>query len=966
MTAKSKTCPVCGGEDRFYFHYTAEHPHWRCRACQYTAEPTGEDLEGKPDRDPLTPEQQQQARAAYATVATYCADKLWTPEGKPARDYLHQRGFTDETLKAAGIGWHHDDRRNGVALDLWREHDSAYEGARLAGLTGKQGVQNRVLQGTITLPYLHNQASAVATLRGRVLHRKSKDDPKYYSPAGEMYAGATPVFYLHDVLDTSDAVILTEGEFKALMVFQEWRAGNLSMPAVATPSGAYLPQALVKALKDHTVYLCYDSDQAGQRFTDQARRKLRKAGIQTRVIRWPEHDSKQDIDGFILQNGAAAFQELIDTADGRAINITDENLGRTTDAIWDAMLQSSYAGALYRYGSEIAYLNGRLTTLDDSRWRGIVNRVASFEKWKETKHGIKVEEVLPPLAMIRDSLLFAPDLPAIDRVSAIPVFDRAGQLLTNGYHADSRILVHTDLDTDPMSPEQARALLEEMLCDFPFSSEADKANTFAYLFAPFVREMCGSIPLFLLDAAQRGTGKTLLNDLIHTIWTGENAPLSDLPLNAEEQRKQLTTHLMHGPASVVFDDISLLQGNAIQRAVTGHTWSDRLLGKNEEISVPIRAIFSATGNNVTLGGDMVRRVVLIRLESSEENPSQRSGFKRSESELRLWVQDHRADLVRACIALVHHGLVHGTPGTLKMGGFDRFARVMSTVLHGIGAPGFYDNMQQTFEREDSRQSGWKAIVWQWWEVHRADLVRPRDIAHIIETDTECDIFLEGDSDKARDTAAGMLLRRKVGTVFSYEAVRLRIDQKKDNRGKNRYCLVDITPKPDPEPKPDPSDAPDTPEGGGQDIPRQEAVPPPSPPSPPRDCPAQHTHTHTRARTHAEQEASLPGGLGGLGGGNASEREMADEANHHPPAEDTPPVVDQAAQLQAACAAAAIPADVLNDEYFLPALEAALPHLAGGDARKAHATARYKVRGRHRPYAQQVLEQLQQRRQEATP
>jgi rubredoxin len=118
MTAKSKTCPVCGGEDRFYFHYTAEHPHWRCRACQYTAEPTGEDLEGKPDRDPLTPEQQQQARAAYATVATYCADKLWTPEGKPARDYLHQRGFTDETLKAAGIGWHHDDRRNGVALDL--------------------------------------------------------------------------------------------------------------------------------------------------------------------------------------------------------------------------------------------------------------------------------------------------------------------------------------------------------------------------------------------------------------------------------------------------------------------------------------------------------------------------------------------------------------------------------------------------------------------------------------------------------------------------------------------------------------------------------------------------------------------------------------------------------------------------------------------------------------------------------
>jgi hypothetical protein len=532
------------------------------------------------------------------------------------------------------------------------------------------------------------------------------------------------------------------------------------------------------------------------------------------------------------------------------IDITDKNLGRATEQIWAAMQESSYAGALYRYGSEAAYLDDRLYTLDRVRWRGLVNRVASFMETKPTKDGgSKTEEVLPPLAMIQDSLVFLPNwLPVIDRVSPLPVFDQAGHLLANGYHAGPRVLVQSDIAPIPMDAGAALALLDIVFCDFPFATQADKANALAYLFAPFIREMCGPMPLFLLDAAQRGTGKTLLNDLIHTIWTGENAPLSDLPLNAEEQRKAITTHLMHGPASIVFDDISLLQGNAIQRAVTGHTWSDRLLGKNQEINVPIRAIFSATGNNITLAGDMVRRVLLIRLESQEENPSQRTGFKRSENELRAFVREHRAELVSACIALVEHGLAHGTPQAIKMGGFDQFASVMSRVLHGIGAPGFYDNMQQTFEREDSRQTGWKAIVWAWYEAHGTDMVRAGDVAKLIEEDNECEISLEGDTTKARDTAAGKLLKQRVGSVFAFSSTRLQIQKTHNNKGKARYRLKEL----------DVSPEPTTPRGGGGgDIPHQEASAPHSPHSPHRDC---HTHV-TRARAQEKTQASYVGYVG---------------------------------------------------------------------------------------------------------
>jgi hypothetical protein len=486
------------------------------------------------------------------------------------------------------------------------------------------------------------------------------------------------------------------------------------------------------------------------------------------------------------------------TAPIATIDITDENLGRATAQIWQAMQQSSYAEQLYRYGDKAAYLDDKLYVLERFRWRGMVNRVASFMETKTTNKGSRTEEVLPPLAMVQDSLIFLPDwLPVIERVSPLPVFDRQGSLQTNGYHAASKTLVQSDIEPIPMDVERARALLfDEVFFDFPFSEEADRANLLAYLLAPFIREMCGSVPLFLIDAAKRGTGKGLLNDLVHIIWTGEPAEASDLPLNYEEQRKQLTTHLLKAPLSVSFDDISLLSGHHIQRALTASTWNDRLLGRNEECNVPIRCIWAATGNNVVLAGDMPRRVVLIRLVSNEETPSQREGFKRSENELREWVHAHRRELVSACIALVQHGLQHGSPGSAKMGGFDAFMRTTSTILRGVGVEGFYANMAATFEREDSRQTGWKAIVCAWYEEYATGLVKPSDIAKIIEDDSECDIFLEGETQRARDTAAGKLLKKQVDAVFALDdGTRLQIKCKQNNKNQNRYCLkvLDFSP-----------------------------------------------------------------------------------------------------------------------------------------------------------------------------
>jgi hypothetical protein len=147
-------------------------------------------------------------------------------------------------------------------------------------------------------------------LRGRKLKLLKEDDPKYLSPQGPLYAGAEPSFYLHHILEGASAVILTEGEIKALVAHQEWRAGRSPLPCVATSGAMYLPIPLIEALRGKIVYLAYDNEKptrgeresAGERAISRNGAKLRQAGIAVKVIELPRasNQSKVDLDSYIV------------------------------------------------------------------------------------------------------------------------------------------------------------------------------------------------------------------------------------------------------------------------------------------------------------------------------------------------------------------------------------------------------------------------------------------------------------------------------------------------------------------------------------------------------------------------------------------------------------------------------------------------------------------------------------------
>lgn len=311
MFHANKPCPECGGSDRFYLIVAPNNggaPYWRCRQCDYT-EPHDEEFgEVAPDhasrKEPRSAAEIAEAQAAYTTVAVRCAEQLWRRDGQKALDYLRRRGLSDATIRAARLGWCGDGAD--LFTRLFYADRAAYDGAMTGGLRKKQAVPQPVCKHTITIPYWHGDTCVL--LRGRKLV-PGRGEPKYLSPAGPLYAGGAPRFYLHHVLADAPSVILTEGELKALAAHQEWRAGRAQLPCVATSGVMYLPPALIDALVGKVVYLAYDNEEsrAGERAISRNGNKLRAAGIAVKVIELPRAagQHKVDLDSFILQSHEA-------------------------------------------------------------------------------------------------------------------------------------------------------------------------------------------------------------------------------------------------------------------------------------------------------------------------------------------------------------------------------------------------------------------------------------------------------------------------------------------------------------------------------------------------------------------------------------------------------------------------------------------------------------------------------------
>ncbi len=304
-----------------------------------------------------------------------------------------------------------------------------------------------------------------------------------------------------------------------------------------------------------------------------------------------------------------------------------------------------------------------------------------------------------------------PTVRPLEAVAEYPLFLADGRLLTApGYDPSTGLVYHPPADLAlrlPDSPTQADAVaavgrLLDVVEDFPFAGEPDKAAWVAALLTPLARfSFSGPCPLFLVDGNCRGVGKGLLLDVVSHTITGQAFAVCPYTNEREELRKLITSIAVEGDRLVLFDNLDGRFGNDIlDMALTGTGWKGRLLGTNTTARVPLWAVWYGTGNNVSVGADTVRRVCPIRLETPMEAPEQRGDFRRPD--LLGWVADNRPRLLADALTILGAWHRAGRPNLSPKpwGSYAGWSSIVRNAVMWAGLPDPAETRVELLERSD--------------------------------------------------------------------------------------------------------------------------------------------------------------------------------------------------------------------------------------------------------------------------
>ncbi len=437
---------------------------------------------------------------------------------------------------------------------------------------------------------------------------------------------------------------------------------------------------------------------------------------------------------------------------------------------WNAIVENNYPARIFvKSGLPIRLKdNGEVQILTLDRMKHELERSAAFFHYKTGKynHLEKVPAKVPTAAA--SDMLAAPAYPLheIKKIVAAPCFDKTGTLcLQKGYNGNG-IYLKNDLQIPEIPPiDIAKTIIEDVIQDFTFETQADKANLYALIVLPFIRDLIpGPTPLHMIESSTPGTGKGLMKDLCVEISTGGECghvvPSSD----EDELRKRTTAILMQGVPVVCIDNAEDLSGATLASVLTAEKWTDRILGKSETITIPVQVVWIATGNNITLSTEIARRIVRIRLKAPIDRPWERQNF--AHTHLLSFVKEHRAELQAACISIINNWIGAGKPRgvTPPFGSFEAYAETMSGILQNAGIQGFLENRNAVFDEADSESEAWRSLTSEWWEKHGTNKVKASDLFPIAQ-DTD-GFALNQRTEEGKKAAFGKMLNKNRDRIFN--------------------------------------------------------------------------------------------------------------------------------------------------------------------------------------------------------
>ena len=241
-----------------------------------------------------------------------CLNKL--PAAHPVKAYLKERGWREETIKNFRLGYAPGAGALAKSLSL-KEIASAKQLGLLNDSQEGQRYENFRQRLMFPIVSIRRQVEGFGA---RVLddslpkYINSKESPIFHKGQG-FYGLNHSARYIRE----KSLAVIVEGYTDFISV---WEAGVFNTAAVL---GTALTErhALLISRYANTAVLAFDGDSAGLKACERSLPALLSAGLEVKFVSFPEG---QDPDKFVRQNGASAFQDLIQKAPDFFLYLMDE------------------------------------------------------------------------------------------------------------------------------------------------------------------------------------------------------------------------------------------------------------------------------------------------------------------------------------------------------------------------------------------------------------------------------------------------------------------------------------------------------------------------------------------------------------------------------------------------------------------------------------------------------------------
>jgi hypothetical protein len=377
----------------------------------------------------------------------------------------------------------------------------------------------------------------------------------------------------------------------------------------------------------------------------------------------------------------------------RCIQVNERQEG---DVLADAraVLAASRSPRLFHHaaGRLVRVCDGALRPLTRGELHDQLARSATWTKltWSKGKANIKDAQV--PRHLI-DPLLEASceEIPTVRHFIPVPAIVGETMDLVNvpGYEAANETLYHgASLVMRPLpeipTPDNlldAKEIIDSWWREFRFTDLTARAHTLALLITLLARHAIpGRVPLFLVEAALAGTGKTILAEVICIVAFGEAPDSTAYTRDGEEMGKRAVSWVLSGRPVAFLDDIDRISGDpahVLSSLITTGAIEVRAMRELRTTGGHWDGVLIATGNNVKLSDEMPRKICRIRLESPEEPWARR--FERHD--LHAWTLENRARIVWAIGVLIQAWKAIGCPdGENLRPSFIRWSQIVGGIL----------------------------------------------------------------------------------------------------------------------------------------------------------------------------------------------------------------------------------------------------------------------------------------------